>query len=54
MLVRIALTPARGLDNAAELEGDAEFSTRTMRAGISPPRAQSLQGILARTASPAE
>jgi hypothetical protein len=53
-LVRSAPTPARGLESGAELEGDAEFSTRTTRAGISPARAQSPQGIVARTASPAE
>ena len=53
-LVRMALVPARGSESGLALEGDAEFSTRTMLAGISPARAQSPQGILARTASPAE
>jgi hypothetical protein len=53
-LVRMALVPARGSESGAAFEGDAEFSTRTMRAGISPARSQSPQGILARTASPAE
>src|SRR5271163_1853556 len=38
-LVRIALIPARGFESGAELEGVAQFSTRTMRAGISPARA---------------
>ena len=53
-LVRMALIPASGFESGTELVGVAQCSTRTMRAGISPARAHSPQGIVARTASPAE
>jgi hypothetical protein len=53
-LVSIALTPSRGLESGAALDGVRQSSMRTMRAGISPARAQSPQGIFARTASPVE
>jgi len=53
-LVRIALTAAKGSESGAKSGGVALFSTRTMCAGISPARAHSPQGIVARTASPAE